>query len=338
MQRRDEISATLQAASQLDRHSKESVAPQQIVDRLNRLEEVLGKDNPTLTNLELSLHIDRIDCFADGRVEMRTNKLGALADVASMIQGSNTPRSAETAGNDEGTDEKATHQIEPRRRALLRTDDADDRGPELDAAAFLAADPKRFAGLPEQWFWTDTFRIPARTSLAAENSERVFRRRQESKMSQKQLAIEFEVSPPTIGAAIRHYLKTHPGERDMVELQRGGKRRPKFDLVKLGDEARPLWIDGWSKEKLADKFECSAPTIDKALRDKYKREGAIMPSQSELRQGKVAEARRLLDAGTSMEDIANSLVTSVNTVRTYLRESFAAEGKRMPDLRRRRGG
>jgi DNA invertase Pin-like site-specific DNA recombinase len=144
------------------------------------------------------------------------------------------------------------------------------------------------------------------------------------------------MTPPTIGAAIRHHVATHPGERDMVQLRRGGKRRPKLDHAKIAQEVRPLWEAGTSKEALARKHECSATTIANALKQSYRDEGASMPSQSELRQRAIAEARRLHDAGTSQEEIARALRTCVITVRTYLRESFKAEGMQMPDLRRRR--
>jgi hypothetical protein len=38
----------------------------------------LARNNPTLGNLELSMHIDRIDCYDDGKVVLRTCKLGAV--------------------------------------------------------------------------------------------------------------------------------------------------------------------------------------------------------------------------------------------------------------------
>jgi len=61
-----------------------------------------------------------------------------------------------------------------------------------------------------------------------------------------------------------------------------------------------------------------------------------MPSRKELRQKKLAEARRLLDVGQQLEEIATAMKVSDVTARKYLRESFAAKGKPMPDLRSRR--
>ena len=54
------------------------VNPQQVLDRLHHLAEVLAVNNPTCGNLELALHIDTIKVFPDKTVEVRTIKLGAL--------------------------------------------------------------------------------------------------------------------------------------------------------------------------------------------------------------------------------------------------------------------
>ena len=60
-----------------------------------------------------------------------------------------------------------------------------------------------------------------------------------------------------------------------------------------------------------------------------------MPTREEARGSKVAEARRLLEEGKALEAIAAAMKVSDVTVRQFLRDSFAAEGRRMPDLRRR---
>jgi hypothetical protein len=118
-------------------------------------------------------------------------------------------------------------------------------------------------------------------------------------------------------------------------LPRGGKRPPKFDVAKFGAEARSLWVAGWSKLRLADKYGCSAPTIDKALQWAYAQEGLPLPTTKQLKQERISLARDLLDAGCSLEEIARRLNASDVTARQYLRESFAEEGKPMPDLRSR---
>ena len=228
--------------------------------------------------------------------------------------------------------------LSPAVASRLRTEGADGDSDELKNAAFFAADPYRFAGLGDQWFWIDEFTIPEASFWAADNADTVFRRRQETHWPYAKLAVEFGVTPPTIGAAIRQYLKSHPGERDEVQLKRGGKRPKKFDLSLFADEARRLWRDeGWSKEKLAKKYGCSTPTIDKAIAFAYAQEGLPVPTREEARRAKVSEACRLLDEDKPLEEVAAEMEVSDVTARQYLRESFAAEGKPMPDLRRRKG-
>ena len=90
-----------------------------------------------------------------------------------------------------------------------------------------------------------------------------------------------------------------------------------------------------AKEKLAKRYGCSAPTVGKAIAFAYERDGLPMPTRAEARRAKVEEARRRLDAEQSLDEIAAALKVSDVTARGLLHESFAAEGKPMPDLRRR---
>jgi response regulator of citrate/malate metabolism len=121
-----------------------------------------------------------------------------------------------------------------------------------------------------------------------------------------------------------------------VDLPRGGARPLKFNLAEFAEDARQLWQKGWSKLKLAKKFGCSTPVIDKALAYAYSKAGVRMPPRKELQTIAVQKARELLDAGHSLEAIANAMQVSNVTVRKYLKASFAAEGRLMPDLRRGR--
>jgi DNA invertase Pin-like site-specific DNA recombinase len=301
-----------------------------VLQRIDRLDEVLGSQNPTRVNLELSLHIDRIDCYKDGRVDMRTCRLGALPGFRDLLQGS--------GGESGGVAEAGqTDKIVPRRRARLRTDEPVTGNGELKAAAEFAADPNRFSGLSEDWFWTDTFQIPVKKSWAEEHAEAVFRRRQEARLSFAKLAKEFGVTPPTIRSAIDAYLADHPELKDEVDLPRGGKRPPRFNIEEFAGEARALWKSGWSKLRLAEKYGCSTPVIDKALKLAYEQDGMPMPKDRDRRKVRIASARKMLESGKPLEDIAGDLGVSDATARKYLKESFAAEGKEMPDLQRTGG-
>jgi hypothetical protein len=147
---------------------------QAVIDRFQRLPEALATNNPALGNLELSLHIARIDCFADGSVVMRTCKLGALAGSLGLIA---SDASRSSPRSEPGVRDEGVHRTTPRRRARLcvRTDDA--AGVDLDAAADLAADPNHFAGLDEAWFWDDRFQVPRKKSWAEENAAEIGRLR-----------------------------------------------------------------------------------------------------------------------------------------------------------------
>jgi hypothetical protein len=85
LRRQQEIDQQLVEADALRRHAQAIVDPQQVADRLNRLADVLAAQNPTRTNLELSLHIDNVRCYQEGRVIVRTCKLGALAGSTELF-------------------------------------------------------------------------------------------------------------------------------------------------------------------------------------------------------------------------------------------------------------
>lgn len=323
-ERRQELKAQLAELTQADLQAEELVEPDQVVRKLERLADVLAETDPTRGNLELSLHIHRIRCFHGGRVELRMCKLGVMPDAVELL--------AHDAGAI-GTSSSTSTETARRRRGKLRVIE-DEGDVDLQTQAEFAADSDRFAGLGDQWFWIDEFRIPESRSWAAENAEAVFQRRVTEQLSFAELAAEFDVTPPTIGAAVKKYLQDHPNEAD-IRLAKGGKRKPKIDLAPFADEARRLWLAGESKEKLAERFGCSEPTVTKAITFAYEREGGTMPTRTDMLRENAAAARRLHDAGSSLAEIAAAMRISTTTARAYLRSSLAAEGKSLPDLRRR---
>lgn len=321
IERREQIAIEQTVEETRLRAAQLAITKDDIIERLGRLEDVVGNADPTRTNLELSLHIDRITCFHDGRVQMRHCKLGAMPMVQDLLSGDGGDPVQAQGGN-------------ARRRTRLRIIDDEVDEETTESLVDFATDLDRFAGLGDEWFWIEDLTVPARSlSWPEANAERVFLRRQQSRLPYSALALEFEVSPPTIGAAIRYYLATHPGARDEVVLPRGGKRRPKFNLAAFADECRALYEAGWPKEKLADKYGCSPPTIAKALDLAYKRTGSRLPTLAERRASAAAEARRHFEERPSLQYIADQMKVSDCTARKYLAASFRAEGARMPDLR-----
>lgn len=331
LERQQEIKKTLaQREAQHDRADR-IVQESEVLQRLEQLADVLDRNNPTMGNLHLSLHIDRIVCTPDGKVTMRSCKLGTLTEAVEIF--------AEVADNgDASSNNPKKMRGTPRRRGRLRVESCQEDDVYMRSLAEFAADYDRFAGLGEDWFWTDEFQIPDRPpSWVVENAERVFLRRQEAKLSQAKLAVEFGVSKPTIRDAINQYLAMHPDVKDEVNLPSGGARPPKFHVEKFADEARQLWENGWSKLKLAKKYGCSAPIIDKALDFAYQQAGLPMPTREDREKAKAAEARQMLDTGRLLDEIAEAMKVSDVTVRRYLKVSFDAEGKKIPDLRSRLG-
>jgi hypothetical protein len=171
--------------------------PQEVADGLGQLESLLGTDNATLVNFELALHIDEIRCSPDGRIEMRTCKLGIVPDVVGLIREANGSLHPSTGSGD--------HQAASPRRGRRRTRlalNGDDRKRRAELMEF-ALDPQRFTGLPPQFFWTDFFDVPKRITWPEEHAEEVYRRKQETGQPNVKLAAEFGVSLPTLRQALK---------------------------------------------------------------------------------------------------------------------------------------
>ena len=177
-------------------HRTRSFLETEVAKRLKRLAEVLAANNPTLGNLELSLHIDRIDCFSDHRVVMRTCRLGSLAGVAGLLR---EDRREETLSRSSA----GIHVVKPRRRAKLRLDHLDGEAAEIEAAAELAIDPARFGGLDERWFWIDAFQMPGKQSWAKRHAADVWRLRCVEKITWAEIGRRLGKTMPTLRQALK---------------------------------------------------------------------------------------------------------------------------------------
>jgi hypothetical protein len=213
VRRQQEVGKQLAEVDALRRQAQAVIDAQQVVDRLNRLAEVLAAQNPSRTNLELSLHIDAIRCHQDGRVVVRTCKLGALAGSTDLLA---RPQDASPQG---AAGDSTAMAAKPRRRAVRRVGDGDGDQAALQAAAHQAADVDRFAGLGPAWFWEDTFQVPRNTCWSEEHAASVAAKKQETGWSLAKLAKHFGKSIPTIRltlkkaqeAKARHHDGSEPG-------------------------------------------------------------------------------------------------------------------------------
>ena len=178
--------------------------PKQVLERMNRLAEVLASGNVTFGNLELGRHIDRIAAYPDGRVVMRTNKLGVFEGASVLLSRSSATATEPSVG--------APKKVLPRRRGRLRTED------DLTTVAahyqddLRNLDPKRFSDLGPEWFWEDTLEVPKPTYWAAEYAAEVVRLRADG-MTIEKLAAHFGKTPPTIRKALRIGAKARPEQQ-----------------------------------------------------------------------------------------------------------------------------
>lgn len=218
--RRAEIAAVLAAREAARRSIDSAVDAADVAARLNRLGDRLAGDNATLTNLELSLHVERIACWPDGRVVLRSCRLGALAgavDLLSDLQACESPdgetgREGEAVPQDLGPGPSmpagSPQPVRPRLRARLRVSGetaAEDE--DLRATAEFVADPHRFAGLDGRWFEETEFRVPEKIHWYEANADAVLARVEQieaagERVSLNRLAPEFGVSRPTLKRAL----------------------------------------------------------------------------------------------------------------------------------------
>jgi DNA invertase Pin-like site-specific DNA recombinase len=331
MLRKQELESEENGRRALKLHVEKTISANVVVENLQRLDETLAGFNPTLGNIELSKHIEKIVCFPDGKVELRGTRLGLFNGAVELLSRAGT----ECSASSQAAEAQGHGSIVPRLRSRLYVPNLSTDSAGIVGDLATAIDPDRFAGVPEKFFWKQAFVLEKKLPWAKTHAEIVFKRRQETRLSQRELANEFGVTGPTIGGAIRNYLETHPGETDNVKLGRGGKRKPKINVAAFASEALQLWRSGWSKVKLAAEYGCSTTVIDKALAWAYEQEGLILPTREGIAREKSTEARKLLDEGRSLQEIATSMHCTTVTARKLLKDSFAVESKVMPDLRSR---
>ena len=181
----------------------------EVVARLGRLSEALAMANPTLGNLELGRHIERIDCHADGVVELRGTYLGLFdggVELLSQVVPAPAPAPAVPAADD-GLAAGFAPAV-PRRRARLRVPNLSAEGASTAGEVDTSLDPSRFAGLPSAFFWTESFVLSGRSCWAEENAEAVLAARAGGS-TMEELAARFGKSRPTI----RHALKIAAARR-----------------------------------------------------------------------------------------------------------------------------
>jgi DNA invertase Pin-like site-specific DNA recombinase len=199
MARRQEIEVELQAFG----HEREQVETlldvNAVIARLRRLQEVLESGNPTEVHLGLSDHILEVQCFPNGRVVMRTSRLGIFEGLPVWL--------TRNAGADGGAADPPG-ESNRRRRSLPRRQTAGLDGRSAGQSSQPVVIPDGLL-LPDKWIDEDIFQALEYHCWAALHAGEVDRlyRHPDERWTQQRLADHFRVSLPTIRSALRHAAK-----------------------------------------------------------------------------------------------------------------------------------
>lgn len=278
-----EYSAALDRISEIERllHrqaaeetlASELVNSKLIVSSLDSLSSILADGDPSLANLMLSMHIDRIDVFNTGRVVMRMCKLGTSPKSIEWFGGQPSEASPVPFRNDSSA-------TQARRRTRIRTDLMDDETPRLGEVAELATDPNRFAGMPESWFWVDEFLIPEKSCWSKDNAQAVLARYLQiqaetgKKPSCNSIAKEFGVSRPTILKALDEAQSN--GSAAAAEHRRQPMVKVKGN-AEVEARIESLHDSGMLEKDIAADIGVSRSTITSALSRLYQTRGVEKP-------------------------------------------------------------
>jgi uncharacterized protein (DUF433 family) len=250
IERKRELENEVHALKSLANVTEVKLDPQEIVDRLNKLSDLLAGDNATRTNIELMRHIEGIRCFSDGRVVVRSCKYGAFY-VEKFENQIESPRSEDVANGSKRTPR-------PRRRSARRLD-CEDAGPELREIADWATRLDRFAGLDDSWFWEDAFMIPEPTFRAKEIATEVASLRKQG-WTHERLAEHFDVTVPTIRKSLKIAEQTDPSLKTLPRKI----GRPRWQDSHW-EEVMKMKASGMSTPQIAKHYDVSEPLVRWAI-------------------------------------------------------------------------
>jgi hypothetical protein len=253
----DEITSELGRDQDLAARAQELLDPDLIVDQLNRLDEILGRNNPSAGNMILSQHIEGIECDRDGRVVVRTCKLGALAGVMALLPRAELPFPTTVSAGENGI-----HIATPRKRGRLDIGGIIENDDEASAAIEFATNPNRFTGLGPEWFTEDVYQVPRRLSWAEENARAVAEYRLQNQATMEATSQHFGKTVPTIRQALRY--------AELLGIAALGKEvslatRPNWSKENAAAVAAYFSENGFGMKAAVAHFKKSEPTIRKAL-------------------------------------------------------------------------
>lgn len=159
--------------------------------------------------MELGYLIDRIKCSKDGTILVRICRFGLASELGPFLREKKGGHVEPLLSKDESGQQRRLGT--PRRRSIRRVDDRE--------AARFVAEPDRFAGIPDEWFWVETLQQSRRQSWSEANADKVYAMRFATdgsvKATLKELEAQLNVSRPTLRKAIEIGRdRQRQGERD----------------------------------------------------------------------------------------------------------------------------
>lgn len=253
-QRQQELEQAMAADKARQSHLERTLDAKELIRQLQRLDQVLAGSNPTLANLELSKHIDSIHCFLDGRVELRGTCIGLFEGAVELLSRDRIGVATSATGDNKFSP------VQPRRRGRLRIPNLSAKSQATVGDSDTALDPDRFLGLPEVFFWEESFVIMEKKSWSEEYASAVAAMRATGQ-THEQLAAFFGVTTPTIRKALCIAAMTDEA------LQKLPKKMPRARWQEQHfRKVAELRRQGYSMADLCRHFGRSEPLIRAALK------------------------------------------------------------------------
>ena len=246
-ERKDRIGTELEALELSDQAIDLQVDTHDVVERIERLDELLSGNNVPDLNMELSRHIVEILVFPGGRVEIHRNRLGALAGRVDTLLSAEQSVSGDP-------EEEQTFRIRPRQLSRRETASTDTPSP-------LSRPPGTIEQLaiPERWVDVVSLQQPELAHPYQEHALDIADLRKQG-LTHEQLAEQFHLTVPTVRKALVYAQEQGV---DLSEVPRKMARRRWHEDHAL--EVAAKRAEGLGTNELVAFFGKSDVTIRKAL-------------------------------------------------------------------------